>query len=581
MGRSIQLLLCGLATVLLVATDPAGAADDWSLEGPHPWYAGRYGHAMSYIAEGKVLMFGGSYGADLQDTWVYDLASDDWSPFSPALKPAHRLYHAMAHIEGDKVLLFGGYDPYVAVYGDTWVFDLSDGTWTEMNPPEAPSNRFSHQLVAMPGDQVLLYGGDHGFSGVSDETWIYDLSENTWTQMTPPATPGARASHSMASLGGDKALLFAGGSASSLFAYGDATWVYDLSDDTWTEMSPSSHPIGGFGHAMAHIGQDRAVLFGGYGRYAGQWGEPLRGTWIYDLSENSWTEEIESSRPSARVDHAMAETSADGSSEVVLFAGSLNWTRDSLSTETWLFGGGDHLVGNTPPGTDVEICDPGGQVCVEFPEVTEGGNTTIEVGPCGSPPEGIFLTRNPLCVNIETEAGWSGEAEVCIPYDDTGLTLPQEATLVMVRCNDLGQCENITASRDLDANILCGLTDEFSLFAVGEPHDSDGDFVPDLDDNCREVVNFFQEDHDAGQDDDSSLPGVQHYGNACDADLDNDGLTGPGDFFSTFRPCLGQAPTGACAKADLDGDGTIGPADFFGVMRPALGSAPGPGSTEP
>ncbi|MDJ0787623.1 MAG: type II secretion system protein [Myxococcota bacterium] len=109
--------------------------------------------------------------------------------------------------------------------------------------------------------------------------------------------------------------------------------------------------------------------------------------------------------------------------------------------------------------------------------------------------------------------------------------------------------------------------------------DGDDDRFPDSDDNCRDVANPGQEDVDAGFDDDSSLPGIQQYGDACDRDLDDDGLVGPSDFFSTFRPCLGAltALVPACAPADFDGDGSVAPNDFFGFLRPDFGNAPGPG----
>ena len=121
--------------------------------------------------------------------------------------------------------------------------------------------------------------------------------------------------------------------------------------------------------------------------------------------------------------------------------------------------------------------------------------------------------------------------------------------------------------------------------AVADPgqENADGDPWGDACDNCVLVPNPFQVDVDAGRDDDASLPGVQHYGDACDLDLDDDGVVGPSDFFGAFRPCLGADPAAdpACAEADLDGDGVIGAADFFGHLRPAMGSLPGPGWTEP
>ena len=131
-----------------------------------------------------------------------------------------------------------------------------------------------------------------------------------------------------------------------------------------------------------------------------------------------------------------------------------------------------------------------------------------------------------------------------------------------------------------------GLDDDLDACpTVPDPgqRDSDGDGVGDLCDNCVLRPNPDQADADFPADDDASLPGIQHYGDLCDADLDNDGIVASSDFFAGLRPCLGLDPTlsPSCARADLDGDGTVGPSDFFAVLRPALGRPPGPGWTEP
>lgn len=113
--------------------------------------------------------------------------------------------------------------------------------------------------------------------------------------------------------------------------------------------------------------------------------------------------------------------------------------------------------------------------------------------------------------------------------------------------------------------------------------DTDHDGVRDGGDNCVLVPNPDQLDVDADEDDDTSIEGTQSYGNACDADLDNDGIVGPSDFFAVLRPCFGAdlMVQTECAVADVDADGVVGPSDFFGKLRPALGTAPGPGVTEP
>ncbi len=213
---------------------------------------------------------------------------------------------------------------------------------------------------------------------------------------------------------------------------------------------------------------------------------------------------------------------------------------------------------NTPVSEDpVTFEDPSG-VEVEFPNITAGGDTTVGVEECQSAPEGIFLTFSPLCVTVNTDAEWDGLVEVCIPYDDTGV--PNEMSMVMVRCDNAGtNCENITSSRDTDANIICGLTDEFSLFAVGPPTDGDGDFVPDLDDNCPLVINFFQENADGDA-----------YGDACECgDASADGFVNSIDARLIQRCAVGQI---SCeALCDVTGEGTCNSIDARLIQRLAVG----------
>jgi len=119
-------------------------------------------------------------------------------------------------------------------------------------------------------DQILLFGGVISGSNKVDDTWIYDLSANTWTQKSPvgDVKPSARAEHGMAYIGDDQVLVF-GGNLSSDPWTSDETWVYDLSANTWTLKSPSSKPSARRSHTMVYIGSDQVLLFGGYSTNGG------------------------------------------------------------------------------------------------------------------------------------------------------------------------------------------------------------------------------------------------------------------------------------------------------------------------
>ncbi|MAG29515.1 MAG: hypothetical protein CL908_01320 [Deltaproteobacteria bacterium] len=101
-----------------------------------------------------------------------------------------------------------------------------------------------------------------------------------------------------------------------------------------------------------------------------------------------------------------------------------------------------------------------------------------------------------------------------------------------------------------------------SAFA-GSTTDTDGDLVPDGFDNCdtddngpNELANQADTDSDG-------------YGNACDADYDNDLAVTAADF-GTFLATFGGVGT----ETDHDGDGAVTAADF-GVFLSQFGGPPG------
>jgi hypothetical protein len=95
---------------------------------------------------------------------------------------------------------------------------------------------------------------------------------------------------------------------------------------------------------------------------------------------------------------------------------------------------------------------------------------------------------------------------------------------------------------------------------LGVDADSDGDTVPDVQDNCTEIANFPQLDTD-----------TDGCGNACDADFDNNNFVNFADL-ALFRAAFGTQDE----EADLDGSGgTVNFADLA-IFRSLFGKPPGP-----
>lgn len=117
----------------------------------------------------------------------------------------------------------------------------------------------------------------------------------------------------------------------------------------------------------------------------------------------------------------------------------------------------------TAAGTDITVTPETG-VEITFDEVTAAGHTTATEVPCGSPPVDFVLEG--ACYEITTTATFSGDVEICIGYDDTGIA--DESVLTLLHCSG-GTCSPIPSTVDAVNNIVCGVTTGFSSFAVASP----------------------------------------------------------------------------------------------------------------
>ncbi len=315
-------------------------SNQWVQLNPPNKPSARIRHSMATISGiHKVVLFGGWDGSGNCDgslssfcsgTWVFDVSDNNWINMNPAVHPTARDQFASSKLYNtDKVLLFGGYNG--TRNNETWIYDYSDNAWTQMNPASSPSARNYPALTAIyKTDKFVLFGGNDG--ALDDETWIYDYSDNFWINITPASSPIARERHAMATIDGtDKILLLGGfgtfpceGSGSNLCGF---TWVYDYSDNAWTQMIPPSSPSARLDYSMATIdGADENMLFGG-------WDGPSNSeTWIYDYSRNYWTRKSIPKYPLARYSHAMA--TIDETESILLFGGQ---TAAGRTDDTWIY----------------------------------------------------------------------------------------------------------------------------------------------------------------------------------------------------------------------------------------------------
>ena len=104
-----------------------------------------------------------------------------------------------------------------------------------------------------------------------------------------------------------------------------------------------------------------------------------------------------------------------------------------------------------------------------------------------------------------------------------------------------------------------GQNDTNGVYWSEEP-DADFDGVLNQDDNCVFAANADQRDTDA-----------DGFGNACDADFNNNDVVDPGDF-TLLKNRFGQT---GYPDQDLNGNGVVDPGDFT-VLKAGFGKPPGP-----
>ena len=307
-------------------------SDEWNLIKPSAKPVKRIKHAMASVyGTTNAVLFGGYDSKDCKsDTWVYDIYKDAWQLKTPKSNPGTLMGHAMAAdytISSDLIILFGGFDG-TGYYDDTWLYDLGYNTWTEKTPTITPTKRAYHAMSSVAGgDQIVLFGGYYQEKSTTkyySDTWVYDVSDRIWKEMNIKIAPSARRFHAMAfSAKSDEVVLFGGETLGGKLS--GETWIYDLGEETWTEKSPTFNPSPRCNHSMASIfKENKALLFGGFD------GKENYETWVFDFKTYEWTQLTPQDNPAASVNHAM--TFDWKSDNVVLFGGT---TKTTYYDETW------------------------------------------------------------------------------------------------------------------------------------------------------------------------------------------------------------------------------------------------------
>lgn len=203
-------------------------------------------------------------------------------------------------------------------------------TYRDLQPVTSPSARFNMGMTGMGDGRAVLFGGRQADGSRVNDTWVFDDELGDWTELSPATSPSTRDTPALAPVGDELVVLFGGTETSGpspMVTPRDDTWLLDLTTGEWTELSPGTSPPARFQHAMVGLGDGRALLYGGRPDFAAEFSD----TWVFDAGTETWTE---LSPPTDAGPRSAFGLAVDGD-RVVLFGG----TPDSAAVvdETWVY----------------------------------------------------------------------------------------------------------------------------------------------------------------------------------------------------------------------------------------------------
>lgn len=223
-----------------------------------------------------LYVFGGydTLGAgNVVQTEEYDPIADTWTDIGDMTAPLAD-YPATAAICGDQVLIPSG-------TGSVWkLYDIGDDTWTDITPPAIYGNGiFGGKIVACGGNFYVVGGADISGSSyvVFTETYAFDPNTMAWTQLAD--APADRWWH-VAFVYNNKIYVMGGQDANSVLQ--STGMVYDIGSDTWSTSGFADAP-GALWGCCGVLAGNFFYMFGGNNGTTAQ--DAIH---VYDCVMDSW-----------------------------------------------------------------------------------------------------------------------------------------------------------------------------------------------------------------------------------------------------------------------------------------------------
>jgi hypothetical protein len=247
----------------------------------------RHGHRATVLADGHVLVSGGSYTVQQPAGWLlgvnvtiaelYDPRTGNWSQAGALNQGRNR--HSATLLADGRLLVVGGND---SGHGAE-IYDPASGLWTPTLPMQI-ADRHEHSATLLPNGKVLVVGGYHGtypnYTYLPDAE-VFDPTTGNW--IAAESLTGPRAYHSATLLASGKVLVVGGEYQAGSPRHDLNTAVlYDPETGTWSADSTLNY--GRLSHATVVLGSGRILVVNGASS-----GGVIRSAEIYDPATHRWS----------------------------------------------------------------------------------------------------------------------------------------------------------------------------------------------------------------------------------------------------------------------------------------------------
>lgn len=234
--------------------DPS--TNSWSYTGN--LITARRGASLTMLADGRVLISGGSLGLPDSDRFLY--SAEIYNPetgtwISTGNLKIAREGHKSVRLFDDRVLIIGGEGPWMVNQKIAEIYRPNTGDWVTTGSISIGRNSATLTLLQ---DGRVMYAGGAGGSTIYATTEIYEPATGMWSLAAPMNQ--ARAGHSAILLPDGKVLVIGGGDSGGALS---STEIYDPVSNTWQFDANLNDARGGF--MAATLLDGRVLAMGGQG----------------------------------------------------------------------------------------------------------------------------------------------------------------------------------------------------------------------------------------------------------------------------------------------------------------------------